>query len=78
MVSSESRRSRTSCASTCCRPKRTNVAMLKSNAPWTSTVWSFDPDEYEVIVCVNVLEHARRPLTLFPVVRNALKEGDCS
>jgi SAM-dependent methyltransferase len=34
-----------------------------------------EPDEYDVIVCVDVLEHARRPLALFPVVRNALKDG---
>jgi SAM-dependent methyltransferase len=29
--------------------------------------------EYDVVLCINVLEHARNPLALFPVIRNALK-----
>jgi SAM-dependent methyltransferase len=29
--------------------------------------------EYDVVLCINVLEHARDPLALFPVVREALK-----
>jgi SAM-dependent methyltransferase len=29
--------------------------------------------EYDVVLCLNVLEHARRPLALFPIVRDALK-----
>jgi SAM-dependent methyltransferase len=28
---------------------------------------------YDVVLCVNVLEHVRHPLTLFPVIWNALK-----
>ena len=31
--------------------------------------------EYDVVLCVNVLEHVSYPLTLFPVVRSALKKG---
>jgi SAM-dependent methyltransferase len=29
--------------------------------------------EYDVVLCINVLEHAREPLSLFPVIREALK-----
>jgi SAM-dependent methyltransferase len=29
--------------------------------------------EYDVVLCINVLEHARNPLALFPVIREALK-----
>jgi SAM-dependent methyltransferase len=29
--------------------------------------------EYDVVLCINVLEHARKPLALFPVIREALK-----
>jgi SAM-dependent methyltransferase len=29
--------------------------------------------EYDVVLCINVLEHARDPLALFPIVREALK-----
>jgi SAM-dependent methyltransferase len=29
--------------------------------------------EYDVVLCLNVLEHARNPLDLFPVIRKALK-----
>jgi SAM-dependent methyltransferase len=35
----------------------------------------FEKEEYDVVLCVNVLEHARDPLALFPVVREALKTG---
>lgn len=34
-----------------------------------------EPDEYDVVLCVNVLEHVRQPLTLFPTVSEALKKG---
>jgi len=29
--------------------------------------------EYDVVLCINVLEHARNPLALFPVIREGLK-----
>lgn len=29
--------------------------------------------EYDVVLCINVLEHARDPLALFPVIREGLK-----
>jgi SAM-dependent methyltransferase len=32
-------------------------------------------EEYDVVLCVNVLEHAREPLALFSAVRDALKTG---
>jgi SAM-dependent methyltransferase len=32
-------------------------------------------DEYDIVLCVNVLEHARDPLALFSSVRDALKTG---
>ena len=32
-----------------------------------------ESQEYDVVLCINVLEHARKPLALFPVVRDALK-----
>jgi SAM-dependent methyltransferase len=32
-------------------------------------------EEYDVVLCVNVLEHARNPLALFSAVRDALKTG---
>jgi 2-polyprenyl-3-methyl-5-hydroxy-6-metoxy-1,4-benzoquinol methylase len=31
--------------------------------------------QYDVVLCINVLEHVRYPLTLFPVVWNALTKG---
>jgi SAM-dependent methyltransferase len=31
--------------------------------------------EYDVVLCINVLEHARDPLALFPVIREGLKPG---
>ena len=31
--------------------------------------------EYDVVLCVNVLEHARKPLSVFPIAWNALKDG---
>jgi SAM-dependent methyltransferase len=34
-----------------------------------------EPDEYDVVLCVNVLEHARHPLPVFHHVWNALKTG---
>jgi SAM-dependent methyltransferase len=34
-----------------------------------------ETDEYDVVLCVNVLEHARKPLILFHHVGNALKSG---
>jgi SAM-dependent methyltransferase len=30
---------------------------------------------YDVVLCINVLEHVSHPLSLFPVVRSALKKG---
>lgn len=32
-----------------------------------------ETDEYDVVLCINVLEHARQPLALFDDVRQALK-----
>jgi 2-polyprenyl-3-methyl-5-hydroxy-6-metoxy-1,4-benzoquinol methylase len=32
-------------------------------------------EQYDVVVCVNVLEHVRDPLTVFPVVWQALRSG---
>lgn len=29
--------------------------------------------EYDVVLCINVLEHARDPLALLPVIREGLK-----
>jgi SAM-dependent methyltransferase len=34
-----------------------------------------EQEEYDVVLCVNVLEHAREPLALLPAVRDALKTG---
>jgi SAM-dependent methyltransferase len=34
-----------------------------------------ESEEYDVVLCVNVLEHAREPLAVFHHVRNALKSG---
>jgi SAM-dependent methyltransferase len=34
-----------------------------------------ESDEYDIVLCINVLEHAREPLLLFPEVWNALKSG---
>lgn len=34
-----------------------------------------ETNEYDVVLCVNVLEHARKPLVLFHQVGNALKTG---
>jgi 2-polyprenyl-3-methyl-5-hydroxy-6-metoxy-1,4-benzoquinol methylase len=32
-------------------------------------------EQYDVVVCVNVLEHVRDPLTVFPAVWQALRHG---
>ena len=32
-----------------------------------------ESEEFDVVLCINVLEHAREPLGLFPAVREALK-----
>jgi SAM-dependent methyltransferase len=34
-----------------------------------------ESDAYDVVLCNNVLEHARDPLALFPIMRDALKTG---
>jgi SAM-dependent methyltransferase len=34
-----------------------------------------ESEAYDVVVCNNVLEHARDPLALFPIMRDALKTG---
>ena len=34
-----------------------------------------ESEHYDVVVCVNVLEHARDPLSVFPVVWQALRSG---
>jgi SAM-dependent methyltransferase len=34
-----------------------------------------ESDEYDVVVCVNVLEHVRDPLSVFPTVWQALRDG---
>ncbi|MEN3313566.1 MAG: hypothetical protein V7645_2895 [Actinomycetota bacterium] len=34
-----------------------------------------EQEEYDIVLCVNVLEHARDPLALFASVRDALKTG---
>src|SRR5947208_1842198 len=33
------------------------------------------PNEYDVVLCVNVLEHVRNPLHVISVIRNGLKPG---
>ena len=34
-----------------------------------------ESEAYDVVLCNNVLEHARDPLALFPIIRDALKTG---
>jgi SAM-dependent methyltransferase len=34
-----------------------------------------DPNEYDVVLCVNVLEHVRNPLQVISVIRSGLKPG---